>query len=126
MGTNYYFRKHKGNKCNHCGRGEEYEELHVGKSSMGWSFCFDSWYGEFKSFKDWKKLLEANPDKLYDEYNRNIPLKEFYEMVENKKDKMDLKEYYKKYPTAQMFETIEESEYFDEDGYRFNKHSEFS
>ena len=35
MGTNYY---HVSSVCPHCGRGDE--DLHIGKSSMGWAFCF--------------------------------------------------------------------------------------
>ena len=36
MGTNFYIRY---NKCSCCDR---YDELHVGKSSYGWSFSFHS------------------------------------------------------------------------------------
>ena len=38
MGTNYYFRKPLTNYCEHCGRSDPPEELHIGKSSGGWCF----------------------------------------------------------------------------------------
>ena len=126
MGTNYYYRKHKGDKCTHCGRGEEYEELHIGKSSMGWKFAFDTWHGEFLSFKDWKKLLETDPTKLFDEYGRNVPLAEFYEKVENKQDGIGLKEYYERYPKHKQFDYDHTQEFYDDEGYNFRKYSDFS
>jgi hypothetical protein len=39
MGTNYYLRQPKGEACPHCGRFDEGEKLHIGKSSFGWCFA---------------------------------------------------------------------------------------
>lgn len=37
MGTNYYWLNVE-NECDHCGRGDVVERLHIGKSSGGWCF----------------------------------------------------------------------------------------
>ena len=39
MGTNYYLHEPPTNKCEHCGRQDEKEPLHIGKSSVGWVFA---------------------------------------------------------------------------------------
>ena len=125
MGTNYYFRKHIGEKCCHCGRGDEYKELHVGKSSAGWKFLFNPLHDEFKSFKDWKKTLDASPNRLFGEYGRNVSLEKFYELVESKQNGWDIKDYRKEYPSHVSGSDLD-SEYYDKEGYRIAKFSDFS
>lgn len=39
MGTNYYLHHPPKNKCEHCGREDQEEPLHIGKSSAGWVFA---------------------------------------------------------------------------------------
>lgn len=86
MGTNYYWRD---NPCDHCGR---YNEVHVGKQSMGWSFGFRAWehklvddehpdWGysvesplgyEIASRADWLKVFTSRRGELWDEYGRRV------------------------------------------------------
>lgn len=88
MGTNYY---HRTNICSHCDR---YDEYHIGKSSMGWTFSF---HGEKEtivefnplgkvvaSFSDWKERLKKG--KIFNEYGEEILLEEFLKLVESKRD----------------------------------------
>lgn len=86
MGTNYYLKLYRGDKCEHCGRSDELDEIHIGKSSAGWKFLFDPNYGEFPTFLAWQKMLETHPNDIYDEYGRNISLFEFYKKINDKKD----------------------------------------
>lgn len=81
MGSNYYYRKEV-NKCEHCGRPEEVIEYHIGKSSYGWTWLFSG--EKFKTAKEWKEFLKANPDNIFDEYNRKISLKNMFKIIEKK------------------------------------------
>lgn len=86
MSTNFYWRD---KPCGHCGR---YEEIHVGKSSGGWSFGFRAWphrlmneeYPDWGhdpwspfgfpvvSRADWAKVFAERPGELWDEYGRQV------------------------------------------------------
>lgn len=86
MGTNYYWRK---SECSHCGR---YQEVHVGKNSVGWSFGFrgyrhrllsedhpDWGYAvesplgkQIASRKDWQKIFEQEDGSLWNEHGIHI------------------------------------------------------
>lgn len=92
MGTNYYARV---NCCSHCNR---YDQIHIGKSSMGWAFSFrgytkQGYFSELperfehltiRSFQDWKTFLE-NPDvNIYDEYGDQISKEDFFSLVKAK------------------------------------------
>ena len=89
MGCNYYLRK---NECKHCNR---YDDIHIGKSSAGWTFSFRGYKDyDYKdngfdnpviSWKDWKEILRKE-DNIYDEYNQKISFKEFEKLVESKKE----------------------------------------
>lgn len=105
MGTNYYLRY---NICKCCNR---YNEIHIGKSSYGWSFTFhapDEYINastldpkiallddheiqiKISSYKEWKEffqkyIIEYETAKIFDEYGTEISLEEFYDMVEIKK-----------------------------------------
>ena len=52
MGTNYYTKTDEG------------EELHIGKSSFGWTFSFHA-TDEIRSYEHWLKYLKDR--KIYDE-----------------------------------------------------------
>ena len=80
MGTNYYVRT---DICKCCSRGEE--EIHIGKSSMGWSFTFHA-TDDIRSYKQWVSFLTLNSRAIFDEYGDNVTLDYFIEMVNNKKD----------------------------------------
>ena len=91
MGTNYYL---KSAACPHCGRRDS-DELHIGKSSAGWSFSFHgydkSWETEvtIRSCKDWREFLEKKTKdgshEIVDEYGRSEPLEKFWNFVEAKR-----------------------------------------
>src|SRR2546430_2680384 len=83
MGTNYYARL---NICPTCKRPEE--EIHLGKSSMGWKFMFQYNGGQYyKSVPEMKKWLK---DKLiFNEYDEQLPNRDFWEMVATKQDTID-------------------------------------
>lgn len=81
MGTNYYVRIDVP-CCETCNRplDELDEELHIGKSSMGWVFALhvipesrlDTW-------NDWKIFLKDK--KIFDEYGKEIPLEQLTSVV---------------------------------------------
>lgn len=77
MGTNYYA---KINKCKECGNSEQ---IHLGKSSVGWTFSFQ--YNGGKYYKNIKQMKEWLKDKvIIDEYGGSIDSKKFFSMVEKK------------------------------------------
>lgn len=39
MGTNFYLHREDRARCEHCGRSDKLEPLHIGKSSAGWCFA---------------------------------------------------------------------------------------
>lgn len=83
MGTNYHA---KINICPCCKRPEE--EVHLGKSSLGWSFALQynggRFYGDFKEMKEWLK------DKVIEnEYGEKVSVEDFVKMVEDKKNIKD-------------------------------------
>lgn len=72
MGTNYYVRY---DACPHCGRGDD--ELHIGKSSFGWCFSLRIYPEKnINTLEDWRDLLIAHPDSIYDEYRRRVSVEE--------------------------------------------------
>jgi hypothetical protein len=79
MGTNYYVR------FNHCKQCNRYEEVHIGKSSYGWTFSFHA-TEECKSYKDWLKFLSKEGVDIFDEYDRKVSLDDFKKLVGSKKD----------------------------------------
>jgi len=109
MGCNYYARKTKPRIV------KVYDEIHLGKSSWGWKFCFKE-HDEIHSYEQFVKWLENNVDtgefEIRDEYDRIIPKKELLKLIaerqESAKDNPDNFEYCKNI-----------------DGYRFSE-DEFS
>lgn len=81
MGTNYYFRH---NCCEYC---ERYDELHIGKSSLGWTFSFRG-HKELgiNSWKDWQEFIENNEGDIFDEYGSPASLESLRNLVEVKRD----------------------------------------
>ena len=94
MGTNYYFKiKEK--------RRKEIEknltdlekriicldsEIHIGKSSAGWTFTFQA-TPFYKNYKELLNFYENNKNsiEIVDEYSEKTNIEEFKNMVENKK-----------------------------------------
>lgn len=87
MGTNYYTRV---NECKYCNR---FEEIHLGKSSFGWKFCFNlngkKYYSDFEELKDFIKNKV-----IKDEYGNEIDYDSFIDLIEEKQnDKNTQKDY---------------------------------
>lgn len=82
MGMNYY---HRMNECAFCKR---YDEIHIGKSSFGWSFAFQGYPDGpiiiIKSYQDWLIVLKVVGD-IYNEEGNEISVEEFKAMVESKR-----------------------------------------
>ena len=91
MSTNYYWTPADGSRLATAG------QLHIGKSAGGWSFLFQSYRGSdaptehaldtqgaptLVSWKDWKQLVSTEQGQITDEYDREITLAEFFQLVE--------------------------------------------
>lgn len=83
MGTNYYLNrvKHEG-ACAHCA--EETDRVHLGKSSIGWKFCF-------AADPEWKRedaltlwLRQLDDGFLEDEYGDPIEQAELFTLIMHK------------------------------------------
>lgn len=76
---------------------DNYEKIHIGKSSFGWKFIFD--YNHFKYYdlnrKSINDFLCRNDVKLYDEYGEQVSIDDFWKLVDSKKDGYDNISYYK-------------------------------
>ena len=100
MGTNYYIRQKATEQEKETLRkfNAKLPEIHVGKSSGGWSFSFHSpsredlqnfgiAKGEVVSYAQWIDVLEETDRfELFDEYDQEVSIKTFKELVESKKD----------------------------------------
>lgn len=111
MGTNYYAVSTKPTVM---------QPIHIGKSSLGWKFCFheidlfENWVDEkaIRTFPQMKKFLEDNikAEKivLMNEYNEVVDLNWFLEMVAKKqKDENDDNFTYSKNIDSYRFESGE-------------------
>lgn len=115
MGTNYYIRKAiRPSKLKELKRLvtedniyngtlqealNEFQEIHVGKSSYGWQFCFDHNNGKYydKSKESINRFLEdalADGGSFMNEYDELVSVKDFWEMVNSKKDGFNQKTNY--------------------------------
>lgn len=81
MGTNYYYW-HEKPPCDACHR--EFEPIHIGKSSSGWTFSFHG-TETIRSEDDWRRLTAIIGSWIEDEYSGVIPPHDFWQMVENKR-----------------------------------------
>ena len=81
MGTNYYHHRETHPACEHCGRGPDEEVLHIGKSSLGWTFSLHV-IPEMglTSWDAWLARLQAG-GRILDEYDREIELSAFVAVV---------------------------------------------
>lgn len=73
MGTNYYVIHKKTNEC-----------VHLGKSSGGWVFFFQTSKYYEPNKKSINRFLKLNQP-IIDEYDDNISILDFWELVESKK-----------------------------------------
>lgn len=141
MGTNYYAVKKlpnsiKGKICDLIENdlyeeanelfNTNYEKIHIGKQSCGWKFLFN--YNHFKYYDLTKEsinnFLRNDEIIFFDEYGRIINVDNFWEMVENNKNKLDNMEFYSKSESL-PFILLEESipydlkDKYDVEGYEF-------
>lgn len=78
MGTNYYAVKKKPRIV------KIYDEIHLGKSSIGWKFVFQEQeqYHNFEEFKDF--ILNNNEWIIKDEYGKEVSPNELLELIKTK------------------------------------------
>lgn len=68
MGTNFYWTEES---CAACGRGDE--EVHIGKSSVGWVFALHVYPDDgVKTIADWMKRFSVEGSSIRDEYGTRI------------------------------------------------------
>ena len=122
MGTNYYARE---NACPTCGKGNE---IHIGKSSGGWTFSFhavDEWETEegvpIRSYKDWIRFLSKDNVKIFDEYGNECNLKYLKDLVESKRKEKHNHTLY----CQNEYPTLYQSNFLDPAGHSFSE-GEFS
>lgn len=77
---------------------EDYQEIHIGKSSAGWQFLFN--HNDCKYYEKTQKSIDkflrktiAEGGKFVDEYGTEISVDAFWEMVKAKEHDMDLASY---------------------------------
>lgn len=80
MGTNYYLKSKPCETCGHC-----QNEIHIGKSCVGWQFLFKSHYPSLGSYSEWIDEINNEKKQIYNEYNEKIEKDDFFKMIENKK-----------------------------------------
>lgn len=118
---------------------DNYEKIHIGKSSCGWKFIFN--YNHFKYYdlnrKSINDFLNRNDITLYDEYGDIISVEEFWNLVDSKEDGYDNITYYKEcdcmpfivfeelVPNDLKNYDVEAYEFYS-DGLRFSSTTEFS
>jgi hypothetical protein len=78
MGTNYYHRR---DVCPTCQRAAE--EVHIGKSSMGWTFSFSGTAG-YRTWEEWRDVLRSGGE-IRDEYGDAVTLAHLERLVEEKR-----------------------------------------
>lgn len=88
MGTNYYLRFPDTNRCDHCGRSDKGETLHIGKSSGGWCFGLRV-YPErgIYDLPDWLPLFDRG--RIYNEYGDETPTADMLKTITERKSLRD-------------------------------------
>lgn len=80
MGTNYYLRSQR---CNHCGHLPE--DVHLGKSSLGWCFSLhvmpECDIDSLDSMVKWLVNVISDGSMIVDEYGETRSLDEFFNIV---------------------------------------------
>lgn len=80
MGTNYYFRRPLTNHCEHCGRSDPPEKLHIGKSSGGWCFSLHVHpERDICSLADWEVLWPSGT--IVNEYGDELSPGEMLQVI---------------------------------------------
>lgn len=127
MGTNYYARKAEPNYmvCPCCGEkikipnGATIKEIHIGKSSYGWTFCFQSseYYRTFPEFVAFvNEHVRTGEFSIFNEYEEPVNVDDFLNMIE------ELQKSYYENPTRNPDNFLYDD---NRGGYRF-RDSDFS
>ena len=127
MGCNYYFTLKRNKKAELEAKISPVEKmfysveenpLHIGKSSLGWTFSFQKteYYKSYKEILDFYKKHKKEI-RIVDEYGKTIPIDEFMELVEYKREEPNNHYYYmrKEYPGDDY------GDYLDEEGNSFSE-----
>lgn len=86
MGTNYYWKSEveEPTLCSECRCVTKVPVFHIGKSSAGWTFTFQTSDAlGVRSFADWKRVL-AGKGTIVDEYGAVLPVERFEALVVKK------------------------------------------
>jgi hypothetical protein len=122
MGTNYYVATGP-DRCQSCGRGHDGENLHIGKSSIGWQFLFAPYPDRgLTSWRAWKAHLAASAYPIVDEYGQTVGIDDFARMVDERQRTGTL--HYSAREIALGYDKSCETR--DADGYRFSTSADFS
>lgn len=105
MSTNYYIKLPNQNHCNHCGRNDPGEEIHIGKYTYGIKFLFANDKGACRNFREWKALLEEHQDRIFNEYGNPVTLESLMHLIQSSQ--------------SGAHELIREYTYLDPEGYYF-------
>lgn len=80
MGTNYYLQLPGTDACKHCGRSDDAEKLHIGKSSVGWCFSLHVIPERgIYDLADWLPLFERY--EICDEYGDALTAQDMVEYI---------------------------------------------
>ncbi len=81
MGTNFYLQTIS-NACKCCGRGDESEKLHIGKSSGGWCFSLhvDPFEG-INDLSDWIERMHTKGTVITNEYGETLSPPELLKII---------------------------------------------
>lgn len=116
MGTNYYVHTPScPNACDHCSASEE---LHLGKSSVGWRFLFqaeEDWPRE-EAYGLW--LERAKSGEIRDEYGEVIALDDLLAFVGRKQEDRSHMDDYPGRPRGALHNSLRASDFVCE-GYDF-------
>lgn len=86
MGTNYYLHAHGENHCEYCGRQDEGQVWHIGKSSFGWRFSLHV-FDDIRTLDDWiSKMSEILGQGGYikDEYGHHLDIEHMLRIIKDR------------------------------------------
>lgn len=90
MGTNFYVQK---DYCENCGR---FDEIHIGKSSIGWQFTFEG--TKYKSFAEWCQILRASDIIIRDEHENVVRFTDLLLLIKQKQADITNRKHAVEYP----------------------------
>lgn len=92
MGTNYYLEKVTSSECPHCGHEKEGDQLHIGKSSGGWTFSLRIHpdLGIY-DLDDWMPLFGRYP--IVDGYGKKVSIFLMLEIITNRAWPKDVRDF---------------------------------